>query len=515
MKLFYSILKFDYLQRTRTYAFFITLCATLAIAYSFVPEPNAIYSTIRIDNYVGYYNSAWFGYVTAIMTTVFLSLIGFFLVNSSVQMDQDTNTGQIIATTSLSNFKYLLAKAIGNFLILSTITLLVFLMSIILFFLYNSGYSFSIFKFIKPYAYITFPALFCISVLAVLFEVFMKGNNVLKTIVFFIIFSSVMFSYPKAQSQNASDIFGINIVLQKMEQQVREITNKETDANVSIGYIIKNDQKPLKFEFNGLHFSSYFIISRILWMIFMVGILWLFAPYFHRFRVQGFKKKNKDQIVVAPASSTNNISVLELPIPEINFSQLPLVKTEFLMILRMGNKGLWFLQLLGMALMILLPLSTAYRIILPLLWFIQVGRLSNLGAKEYTNSMHYFSNMAYKPIRRLLLSKIIAGNALLVLTALPLMIRLFIVKDGLALLSILLGSLFLVLIALTFGIIFRGRKLFEVLFFMLTYANINGIVFTDYFGALPHQKGYLIKLTVIVIALFITCFAKRSYDLSK
>ncbi|WP_243456863.1 hypothetical protein [Polaribacter batillariae] len=77
MKPFLNIIKLDYLQRTRNYNFLITLCASLAIAYTFVPEPNANYSTIRISDYVGYYNSAWFGYVTAIMSSIFLSLIGF------------------------------------------------------------------------------------------------------------------------------------------------------------------------------------------------------------------------------------------------------------------------------------------------------------------------------------------------------------------------------------------------------------------------------------------------------
>jgi len=107
MKPFLTIIKSDYLQRTRSYAFLITLCASLAIAYTFVPEPNANYSTIRIADHVGYYNSAWFGYVTAIMTSIFLSLIGFYLVNSGIKKDIETRVGQIIAATPISNFKYL------------------------------------------------------------------------------------------------------------------------------------------------------------------------------------------------------------------------------------------------------------------------------------------------------------------------------------------------------------------------------------------------------------------------
>ena len=72
MKSFLQIIKYDYLQRTRSYAFLITLYISLAVAYTFVPEPDANYSTIRIGDYLGVYNSAWFGYVTAIMSSIFL-----------------------------------------------------------------------------------------------------------------------------------------------------------------------------------------------------------------------------------------------------------------------------------------------------------------------------------------------------------------------------------------------------------------------------------------------------------
>ena len=78
MRPFLTVIILDYVTRVRSYSFLITLCISIAISYTFVPEPNANYSTIRIGEYVGYYNSAWFGYVTAIMTSIFLSLLGFY-----------------------------------------------------------------------------------------------------------------------------------------------------------------------------------------------------------------------------------------------------------------------------------------------------------------------------------------------------------------------------------------------------------------------------------------------------
>ena len=56
---FRSMIKGDYLQRTRSYAFLITLAISLYIAYTFVPAPDAAYTTVRIGNFVGEYNAAW------------------------------------------------------------------------------------------------------------------------------------------------------------------------------------------------------------------------------------------------------------------------------------------------------------------------------------------------------------------------------------------------------------------------------------------------------------------------
>ena len=110
MQYIYPILKADYLQRTRSYSFLITLAVTVFMAYSFIPDNNASYTTLSAAGYRGVYNSAWIGYVSGVMTTVMLTYFGFLLVNSGIKKDIDTQVGLIIATTPISNFKYLLSK---------------------------------------------------------------------------------------------------------------------------------------------------------------------------------------------------------------------------------------------------------------------------------------------------------------------------------------------------------------------------------------------------------------------
>ncbi|MCY7420209.1 MAG: hypothetical protein LH478_00465, partial [Chitinophagaceae bacterium] len=90
MNNYISIIKGDYRQRTRSYAFLITLAISLYMAYAFIPAAGAAYTTVKIGKYIGENNSAWIGYVTAMMTSIFLALLGFYLVNNTIKKDKDT-----------------------------------------------------------------------------------------------------------------------------------------------------------------------------------------------------------------------------------------------------------------------------------------------------------------------------------------------------------------------------------------------------------------------------------------
>ncbi len=509
MNTFITTIKFDYLQRTRSYAFLITLCISLAVAYTFVPEPNAGYSTITIGNYQGVYNAAWFGYVTAIMTASFLSLIGFYLVNNSIKNDIDTKVGQIISATKFTNFKYLLSKAISNFLVLLTICIIVFGMSIALFFLYNDGFTFELSSFVKPYAFITFPALFMIAILAVLFEVYLGRFSIIQNIAFFFLFTASMTFFMSNQVNIHYDIFGGKIVTTQMEAQVNQIVQSNKPARLSIGFT--NGNTPEKFNFQGIDFPILFILSRLLWALLGITLIAITAPVFHRFNVKERLSTKTAVPIIKDHKLLQEVVLSNLPKPQINYSIFPLLKTELLLLFRQGKKWLWFLNLGGMVFLAFLPLNIAFQIMLPILWFFQVSRLAAITTKEISNHVHYFAFSSYKPLRRLLTSQFLAGIILIIFIAAPLIVRLGLTLNYSGVLSVIFGGIFIVLLAATLGILTKGKKLFEVLFFMITYANINSIRFFDYFGAMTNNLVYIIALVSIFTAI---SFLIRKYEMS-
>jgi hypothetical protein len=146
---------------------------------------------------------------------------------------------------------------------------------------------------------------------------------------------------------------------------------------------------------------------------------------------------------------------------------------------------------------------------------VQVTRLSDLSAKEKMNGLHFFTYASYQPLRRLLSSQIIAGVILVVLLATPLIIRLLINNEMLSVLSIIVGAVFIVSSAVSLGIITGGKKLFEILFFLLAYCNMNRIPFTDYFGGIESNPTQLAVTLLVSAGLLITGYAFRGYELRR
>lgn len=515
MKYLVTLIKYDYLQRIRSYTFLITLCASIAIGYTFVPSPNANYSTIRIAEYVGEYNSAWFGYVTAIMTSLFLSLIGFYLVNGTIRTDGQTKVGQIFASTKVTNFKYLFIKVITNFFVLLTLTAVIFVMSLVLFFMYNDGFEFEIMAFIKPYVFISLPALFFISVLAVLFEVVFGRFTVLQNVLFFFCFCALSFYTPKTQLEYGLDVFGQKIVVHHLEEKVKEIKGIQETGELTIGYIISSKERPKKFEFNGFDFPSSFIISRFIWLglgfVLILGI----ASFFHRFDTKEKIQLRKPIKIVQHQSVIRDINVNNLPKTDMNFSLLPIIKIELLLLFRKGKKWLWLVNALGMILMVSLSLRIAHQMVLPILWFIQVHRLSDITVKEVNHNMQYLTFSSLAPLKRLLGSQLISAIIVMLTVALPLVVRYAVLGDLQSAIVIVLGGIFLVLLSAIMGLISKGKKLFEVVFFLVTYANINAIPFLDYFGGVVVHLEKTFVLCIIVVLLLMSTIWIRKRQLTK
>jgi hypothetical protein len=520
LKYIYSIIKADYLQRTRSYAFLITLAITIYAAYSFVPPPSAHYTTLTIVGFKGVYNSAWVGHLSAMMTTVMLSLYGFFLVTGGIKKDIDTEVGLIIATTPISNFGYLLSKMLSNFLVLITIVGCTFVVSIAMFFLRSSGYPFIISNFIVPFILLALPALLLISAIAVVGEVFLGNRAILQYIGFIFLFGVIM-AHSKGETNDTvaviTDPFGIRTMTTSIQNQVNDEFHTQIDG-VSMGFTFHRKENAFRtFTWNGITWAPVFIFSRFLWIILSLALVYLSSFFFHRFDFkQTIQKKKKiikyDYRVQLINPVPTGISMAALPPVLKNYSIIPLIKTELMLLIRKGSKWLWLINAGLWVSLLLAPLNIAHTYLLPVLWFLQVTRLSELATKEKTNRLHYFTWSSYKPLQRMLPAQILAGILLMLTLALPLIARYLLLLNGFAIANILLGAVFIVVLAVCMGIVTGGKKLYEIVFFLITYMLTQKFPLADYLGAINHNNHVLYIVLVLNVVLCAISFWLRSYQ---
>jgi hypothetical protein len=65
------------------------------------------------------FNSAWLGSMMTLVSTLFVSLVGFYIVKNAILRDEQTRVGRILASTPMSRVFYTLAKSLSNFVVLA------------------------------------------------------------------------------------------------------------------------------------------------------------------------------------------------------------------------------------------------------------------------------------------------------------------------------------------------------------------------------------------------------------
>ncbi len=90
MRVLYHIARADFLERVRRYSFLITLAVAVYAAWGFIPPNDSTWSTLTIKGTRGIYNSAWIGAQVALLTSVFLTMVGFYLIKNAIERDYQT-----------------------------------------------------------------------------------------------------------------------------------------------------------------------------------------------------------------------------------------------------------------------------------------------------------------------------------------------------------------------------------------------------------------------------------------
>ena len=149
----YHLARADFLERVRRYSFLLTLAFAAGLA--FLTYSGTI--SLQLDQYRGIYNSAWVGSMLTLVSTAFITLAGFYVVKNSIQRDQQTRVGLVLATTPIGKSLYTIGKALSNFAVLSAMVGVLAVAAVVLQLLRAEG-GLEPGKLLAPFVWVALPA---------------------------------------------------------------------------------------------------------------------------------------------------------------------------------------------------------------------------------------------------------------------------------------------------------------------------------------------------------------------
>lgn len=109
-----AIVRGDVLIRMRRVSTLVVFLLLSWTAYVWVPAPSTGRTLMQINGQRVIYNSAAVALGTASLATLFIGLIGFYVVSNALKRDLTTRCGFVVASTTVRNVEYLVAKFAGN-----------------------------------------------------------------------------------------------------------------------------------------------------------------------------------------------------------------------------------------------------------------------------------------------------------------------------------------------------------------------------------------------------------------
>jgi hypothetical protein len=279
------MVKADFLERARRTSFLLTLAFTVFLGY----EAFSGTIVLRLDNDRGLYNSAWVGALMGVVTSSFVTLVGFYIVKGSVLRDQSTRVGQILAATPMSKSFYTLAKALGNFAVLAAMVAVMGLAALLMQMLRGEDRTLHPVALLGPLLFLALPAMAVVASMAVLFETLPVLRGGVGNVAWFFLWTTLLVAGMPALNGHASalspaemlhDFTGLGSVFLSTRSALVKINpGFPNDFSLSIG-----GAKPsATFLWTGIDWTAAQLAARLAWAGMAVLLALLASLFFHRF----------------------------------------------------------------------------------------------------------------------------------------------------------------------------------------------------------------------------------------
>jgi len=515
LHILYQMARADFLERVRRYSFLVTLAFAVYLGYS-------AYSgrvVMRLGDYRGVYNTAWLSALMTLVTTTFLSLVGFYVVRNSVERDQQTGVGRILAATPMTRFFYTTAKVVSNFAVLSAMVLVLMVAAIVMQLTKGVG-SLHLGPLITPFLLAALPAMAVVAAMAILFETTPVLRSGAGNVIYFFVWTAFLSAPIESR---LPDLTGIGVFMNSMEQTVRAIDpGWKRGFSLSLGDTGLGTSPIRTVLWQGLHWDVQVLFGRLLWLAVAVGLTALAAAFFHRFDPAcELRRKPSTDRAITPAADAHRLApdaapVHLTPIPakahRLRFGQL--VSSELRLMLQ-GRRWWWYAWMAGLIVAsAAVPDANARAGIVAttLLWPVLVW--SQLGTREsrFGTSPLMFSSP--EPLRKQLTATLLAGILFTAAVTAGAGLRALLAGDRGAIAAWAACILFIPALALALGAWSGTSKTFEAIYTIWWYFGVvNHTPGLDFIGTFDQSRKPMAFL-MLALALAAAAYAGRRVRLA-
>lgn len=519
-RVLYHMVRADFLERVRRYSFLLTLGFAVYLGY-------AVYAgqiRLQLDIYRGVGNSAWLGSVIGLVTAVFLTLIGFYVVKNAIQRDRQTRVGQILATTPMSKTFYTLSKALSNFAVLVAMVLVLSVAALVIQVSHAEDRHVHLIVLLAPVLIFGLCALAVTAALAVLFESVPGLRGGVGNVLYFFLWmclvsmsaATLVQGRPISPARYFADYTGIATVMGQMQELVHQLDSQyRGGSSFSAGRLNPTTKT---FLWNGLRWNSAIVLSRCLWLAIAASIAALAGVFFDRFdpaheRTQVRKEKTPGKREVhealdsqAPEArlSVSHLTPLARTRSRMRFTSL--LVAELRLMVR-GQRWWWYGGAAGLFVACLAsPLNVARSGVIVVAWLWPVLLWSQMGTREAQFSTQSLIFSGPRVFPRQLLAIWTAGVFLAALTGGGLGLHLLLARDSQGLEAWSAGALFIPAMALALGVCTESRKSFEALYTAWWYMGpLHHIPKLDFMGTTPESSTPALYVAACVLLVLVAC----------
>ncbi len=498
VRLFYHLVRADFLERVRRSSFLVTLGVTLFLCYSVAAGD----ISLCWGDYRGLANAAWIGANSALVAVLFLSLAGFYLVKDCITRDVESRVGEVLASSRLTAVHYLWGKTLSNIAYLLALLALPALAALLLFLFAGEGTRGGLWGLASPFLLVAAPVLFAVAACAVFFEAVPGLRGGFGNFLYFFLWARLVAASNQSKGAASLDMLGFGLI----KPGLRAAVEAQHPGAVGFFDITFGPQTLATFTWPGIAWTEEAVRHRLLWFLPFLLLPFAGAFFFHRFDT------------VRPGSRWRPLRRLHrfftaLPLPSLRLPGLGqrggfagLLVAELR--LALGGRPLWWAAgLLGIvAWSLAAPYAMVRSAAYPTAWIWPLLVWSRMGSREVRENTAplVFSAPVSWPLH--LTAIWLSGVAVAFLTGSGVLVRALAAGDrGLAG-GWLAGALFAPSLALALGAASGGGKLFEAVYTALWYFGpMRETTALDFLGTSESSvaagaPGFTLAATLLLLA---------------